>query len=426
MRSHFRFGALAAAGLICLMCLHACQRNDTPMPITQFVWEVMDLYYFWRDDMPNVNWRQYQGSQAPFQLLEALRHPLDRWSVLRSDGPEFLAFLQSGQMRGFGIAFRWAYDPIISDTLLHVAYTYESGPAGRAGIERGDVVLEINGTPIRGRQNISLTENTTFKIRKRDTQEIETHTLSREVIVANSILKADVIEINNTKVGYLCYNTFLSSDSSRLDQVFNELKNEGVQHMVLDLRYNGGGAVITALHLASLLAPSSAVGQTFVKQVWNSRNTRYNAEGKFRDLPARLNIDKLVVLTTPNTASASELIINGLKPFMDVKIVGDVTAGKNVGSAIFTHLNYAFLPIVFQSQNAEGSSDYYEGFQPDFAVEDDVRHDFGDPNEALLGAALQYLTTGSFPVPRRAPTRYQQTILEEAPNLSVMIGSLPD
>ena len=124
-----------------------------------------------------------------------------------------------------------------------------------------------------------------------------------------------------------------------------------------------------------------------------------------------LGLQRIFVITTASTASASETIINGLRPFTEVILIGEKSAGKNVGSSVLTHLGYAFLPITFQSQNAQSSADYFGGFAPDFEEIDDLNKGVGDPTEASTAAALHYISQGSFPSRQmRRPLR-PQTLL---------------
>jgi len=397
-----------------LLLLTACRRQESVMPITQFVWEVMDLYYLWNDQMPRVDWRKYTD---PHLLLEDLRYkPRDRWSTLYDNGPEFLAYLQSGQLKAFGFAMKWD-----ANNQLRVAYVYANSPAARAGLQRGDIILEVNGQAPTPNTPISFTETSTLKVKKRDSGTEESITMTREVLDINPILATRVINNNGIKIGYVCFNVFLSDAAPLLNQTFNYLKNEGVQEMILDLRYNGGGDVKVAQHLGSLLAPTAAIGNVFMKQVYNQKNSANNKVRYFEEKDARLNLSRLVVITTGSTASASELIINGLRPFMEVKLVGSTTAGKNVGSAVFTHLNYAFLPIIFESRNANDESDYYNGFVPDYQSDDDLSHDFGDPQEASLAAAISYLVNGTFPgvQPRKIPQK--ASLWQDTPPVDVMV-----
>lgn len=397
-----------------LLLLSGCRRQENVMPITQFVWEVMDLYYLWYDQMPRVDWRSYTN---PHQLLEDLRYtPRDRWSVLYDNGPEFLAYLQSGQRKAFGFGMKWD-----ANNQLRIAYVYANSPAARAGLQRGDIILEVNGQVPNPDTGISFTETSTLKVKKRDSGTEESITMTSELLDINPIISTKVIDTNGIKIGYVCFNVFLSDAAPLLDQTFNYLKNEGVQEMVLDLRYNGGGDVSVAQHLGSLLAPSTAIGKVFSKQVYNQKNSANNKERYFEDKPARLNLNRLVVITTGSTASASELIINGLRPFMEVKLVGDTTVGKNVGSAVFTHLNYAFLPIIFESRNANDESDYYNGFVPDYLSDDDLSRDFGDPQEASLAAAINYLLNGSFPAAQRRQARRESPLWQDTPPVDMMI-----
>jgi C-terminal processing protease CtpA/Prc len=223
-------------------------------------------------------------------------------------------------------------------------------------------------------------------------------------------------------VGYLVYNSFRSSYNDELNTAFAYFKSEGIQELVLDLRLNGGGSVETTAYLASMINASAGT-EIFAKLTFNAKHTNQNSSYTFQN---KLNVydvsgtktgeeninrltglNKLYVLTSSSTASASEMIINGLKPFMSVKVVGTTTYGKNVGSitlydspssdytkessANSAHL-YAMQPIVFQIYNKLDQSDYTLGFPPNIEVfEKDYWYailPFGDENEVVLKAAL--------------------------------------
>jgi C-terminal processing protease CtpA/Prc len=223
-------------------------------------------------------------------------------------------------------------------------------------------------------------------------------------------------------VGYLVYNSFRSSYNDELNTAFAYFKNEGIQELVLDLRLNGGGSVLTSAYLASMIN-SVAGTETFAKLTFNAKHTNQNSSYTFQNklnvydvsgtkigeenINRLTGINQLYVLTSSSTASASEMIINGLKPFMSVKVIGTTTYGKNVGSitlydspssdytsessANSAHL-YAMQPIVFQIYNKLDQSDYTQGFVPDIEVKEYQFWNnilpFGDENEVVLKVAL--------------------------------------
>jgi hypothetical protein len=164
---------------------------------------------------------------------------------------------------------------------------------------------------------------------------------------------------------------------------------------VLDLRYNGGGLVDVAQYLASLLGGSRTVGQVFAEYFHNDRNAFRNRVLRFETQPGALTLDRLVVITTEASASASELVINALRPFIPVVIVGERTYGKPVGQYAIPFCDKVLAPVSFQLRNANGEGDFFGGFAADCAAPDDLDHPIGDPMEGSLREAFAVISTGA-------------------------------
>ncbi len=383
--------------------LSACKKTeDPPLDIRAYVYGNMQVNYFWNEQVPqNLDPLTFPDGQA---VLDATRNTaLDPWSALYENGDEILGFLSSGQRDAFGFGSKWD-----EDDSLRVSFVYSNTPAAEAGFQRGDKILKYNGTVPKRSDGILLGRTTTFEIRNL-AGEVRTVTATARPININSVLDRRVITQNGTKVGYLLFNNFIQTSVAELDEAFTFLKGQQINELILDLRYNPGGLVSTAHHLAGLLAPNNAIGQVFLREVFNNNNSSLNRDFRFEEKANGLNslgLQRIFVITSANTASASETIINGLKPFTEVILIGEQSAGKNVGSSVLTHLGYAFLPITFQSQNAQSSADYFGGFAPDFEEIDDLNKGVGDPEEACTAAALHYIEQGSFPSPQmRRPLR---------------------
>jgi len=316
--------------------------------------------------------------------------------------------------------------------VILVAMVEPNSPAGEAQMKRGDLISGINGTVL-NTSNYSSTyaelSNETVTLSFVDEQDgkftqLEDKTMTRALVAANPIHFTKIFDnIGGKKVGYLVYNQFSGSYNDELNDAFAAFKAAGVEEFVLDLRFNGGGSVLSSSLLASMIYRGASRG-VFAQLRYNerhnnengvykfeNRNYIYNTEGKYQgDEPLnRLStVNRLYVLTSGGTASASEMVINGLKPYMSsVKLIGSTTYGKNVGSitlydspkndyASEARANpahkYAMQPIVFQIYNKNGESDYIQGFTPDIEVNEyNYWNDllpFGDRNEALLKAAL--------------------------------------
>jgi C-terminal processing protease CtpA/Prc len=223
-----------------------------------------------------------------------------------------------------------------------------------------------------------------------------------------------IYTIDNQKIGYVVYHFFAPGPGSgstaydqEMDAIFAKFKAESINHLIVDFRYNGGGFVSSAVNLASLIAPGVTQNDIFSKTKYNSflsgfddfQNVQTPFRTKAQNLGNILSGNRVYILTSSRTASASELIINGLRPYMDVFLIGDVTTGKNVGSIPFEdeenpQNTYGILPIVTQSANSQDESDYTNGFTPNISareVEERLRP-FGDINEQLLRTAISEIT----------------------------------
>ena len=222
------------------------------------------------------------------------------------------------------------------------------------------------------------------------------------------------------------YNGFYSDYDEELNAAFSQLESQGVNELVLDLRYNSGGSVRTATYLASMIT-GQFTGELFAKEQWNSKLQAYYEDrnpaalvNKFTDELSNgaainsLNLNRVYILTTRSTASASELVINCLKPYIDVVVIGDVTTGKNVGSVTlydsqdFSRNNrsgvhtYAMQPIVLKIVNKNNFGDYEQGLNPDIELKENFENMgmIGDANEPLFAAAIADITgSGRFSLP---------------------------
>jgi hypothetical protein len=194
-------------------------------------------------------------------------------------------------------------------------------------------------------------------------------------------------------VGYIFFRNFVEPSFAALDAAFVSLGAERIDDLILDLRYNGGGLVNVAQHLASYIGGVRTEGQIFGEYFHNDKQAALNRILRFEKKPAVAPLDRLIVITTGWSASASELVINGLRPFMPVIIIGDRTYGKPVGQGVFTFCDKALAPVAFVLRNANGEGDFFGGFAPTCAAADDLDFQIGDPNEASLNEALVFAGT---------------------------------
>lgn len=413
-------------------------------PINNFVWKAMNSWYNWKDQVPNLADTKssdtdayntylngYTSSESLFNSLLYDKGNTDRFSWFIEDYVEQQKAFQ-GVTTTTGI--RRSTPIKISDTeiIIYAAFVSEGSPADIAGVKRGDIINAIDGEVMNLDNYASVINKlysgntiivTTSKLVDGALVKVNDFTVAPAEVSDNPIYLTKVFnDINGKKVGYLVYNGFRSSFNDELNAAFGIFKNEGITELILDLRFNGGGSVLTSAYLASMIY-ASANTDTFAELRFNTKHTSENGKYYFDNnlsvydvnglktgtetINRLTGINQLYVLTSGSTASASEMIINGLKPFIPVKLIGETTYGKNVGSITLydapasdytssdsanpAHLN-AMQPIVFQIYNKVGASDYTNGFTPDKEV---IEYQywrnilpFGDENEALLKTAL--------------------------------------
>jgi C-terminal processing protease CtpA/Prc len=219
--------------------------------------------------------------------------------------------------------------------------------------------------------------------------------LVKRPVTIPTVSHTSVYDVGGRKVGYIMFRNFVEPSVAALDAAFAQLKAAGATELVLDLRYNGGGLVSVAQHLASLIGGRRTQDQLFAEFFHNDRHPELNRLVRFEEKANTLNLTRLVVVTTRASASASELVINALRPFIPVTIVGDTTFGKPVGQYGFPFCDKVLNPVAFILRNADGQSDFFNGFAPDCRAADDLEHAFGDLQEASLAESLTFLRTGA-------------------------------
>lgn len=410
-------------------------------PINNFVWKAMNSWYNWQSEVNNLADTKSKDKNAynkylneyssPSKLFESLLYKkgeIDLYSWFIEDYVKQQQQFQ-GITESFGMRISLVKVDETNKVVMYISYVSPKSPADLAGIKRGDLVNAINDQVITTENYRTVlkgySQNNTVKltfVEKDGKKAIESKTITRAIVKDNPVYMTKTFNINGKKVGYLVYNSFRSSYNDELNTAFKTLKEKGIQELILDLRLNRGGSVSTCTYLASMIC-KEANTDVFAELKFNSKHSRENGKYFFTDKLHVYNekgertgteninrlsgLSKIYVLASNNTASASEMIINGLRPFIKVDIIGTKTAGKNVGSITLydspesqytsqkgankSHKN-AMQPIVFQIYNKLGESDYIKGFEPDTKVEE-WKHwrnilPFGDENETLLKVAL--------------------------------------
>lgn len=352
----------------------------------QFVADIMSDYYLWYDRVPPVD---IDAMGSPEELMRAMTFAeLDHWSGMQRQA-ERRQFFDEGRFQGLG--YTLGQD---AEGALRISWVHEGSAAGRAGLDRGAVIVAVNGQPV---ESLSLAELNTeltrdvvlHTIRELDGTVHDVELVAGDVQIT-SVKSPTVLDTPEGPVGYLMFTTFVLPGEDELKAAFSTFRAQGVSRLVIDLRYNGGGLLRTAALLGSLIE-AEAAGQPLIVETYNDQHPDLNRQRLMFETQEGINASHVVFLTTGRTASASEQVINGLRPYLTVDIVGTTTLGKPVGADSWDHCDYTLAPITFHSLNASGEGDYFQGIQPSCEVGDDLLHRLGDPEEAQLGAALRLL-----------------------------------
>jgi C-terminal processing protease CtpA/Prc len=224
-----------------------------------------------------------------------------------------------------------------------------------------------------------------------------------------------VLNQGDLKIGYMVFQDFIQTANDELDEVFNSFLAANVDEVIIDLRYNGGGFVDVAEHMAGWLIGKDFGGETFL---YYQHNNKLTALDKVYSVPVKsdgLSLDRIFFIGTSNTASASELLITGVKPFVGSILAGSTTHGKPVGMYNISISDYMTFPVCFKYSNKNHEGDFYNGLAPDIPADDDLTRDFGDPEEASLKAILDYIQSGQVPLKSATAGHRTQLISPRGP-----------
>ena len=389
----------------------------TNTDVNTWIHETMTAYYLWPDKMPAI--AKTNTSSNPMDYFYSILYDYkttDRFSWIDSSSANLINQL-NGINTVLGIRVSAFYtDNTQVNVALVIAYVLKGSPAEKNGLKRGDIILSVDDQTITSSNYNSVLQNQTLRLglgtynNKVFSSTGKTVTVTKVELQTNPILQDTVINWEGKKVGYFAYLQFLTSFDDSLRAVFGRFKAKGVNELVIDLRYNGGGYVTNSDLLTNLMVNdlASKVDKVMNKRMYNDAYTKevikqYGAAALVTNFKMESNnigsLNRVFVLTSTGTASASELIINNLKPFMNVILIGEHTYGKNVGSFTITdnakRWNYGLQPITFKILNSLDQSEYgtVNGFLPDYALLDDVLPYklLGDPNETYLNKALSII-----------------------------------
>ena len=458
-------GALAAMVLL----LPGCRKQrmpeewrrldkDTRMQrqyVNMFAWNTMNTYYLWRDEVAPAlekweNWEEPVQKVADVRYKDAAGKDIDRWTMLTDDFSSLQGGV-SGHTRTLGMDFQLYYaDKAQTRVCAVVTYTFAGSPAETAGLRRGDVILTLDGQAMTADNYQALVRDVllgggTVKMGLKDGRSV---TATAVDMYENPVHTVRVLENESgRKVGYLHYTSFTLDSCEELVEAFREFTQEGIDDLVLDLRYNGGGFVMTENVLASLLAPVKEVEAKSIlsREIYNANLTEelgadttffqtgflFRSGGKLQVVStegANPDLPRLYVLVTGASASASESLVCSLKPYMDVILFGSRTSGKYCAGFLMDAPSwYKEVKDALEEGEYDVAKTYVEnwgiyvmyaryadcngvtlsmpdGIVPDYEVEDNPLDGYplGDPRETMLAAALERID-GRTRAPETAP-----------------------
>lgn len=415
-------------------------------PAQDFMWKAMNAFYFWQGDVANLaddrfdtldNYIEFIASETdPKSFFYSIcnqhvrifgeQNAVDRFSVAVENYKDLVNSLQ-GVSRSNGLEFQLYAFEDSNNIYGLVTYIAANSDASTKDIRRGDIFIGVNGTTLNRTNYIELLfgESDNYVLNMAEISDSIISDIGKEVSLAkvenfqeNPILVSKIIDESGIKIGYIMYNVFLAAFDEELNSVFANFKAEGVKELVLDLRYNGGGRVSSAVQMASAIYGTNT-DELFLKARYNEKiqstfdpgdgETNFASNTIGGSAINALNLQRVHVITTNATASASELVINGLAPYIQVIQIGEKTRGKNEFSITFVddiensffydenregNINpnnqWGIQPLLGRNENADGFSDYTLGLIPNLSLEEDLSNMgvLGEPSEPLLALAI--------------------------------------
>ncbi len=423
------------------------KNGETPEPeptadvtAQNFMWQAMNLWYFWQGEVndladdrfaTNAEYTEYlEGYTDPESFFyDILLYGDDRFSFANEDYSELVSNL-SGISQSNGLEFGLGLIGDTENVFGYVQYIVPNSDASTKDIQRGEFFTRVDGTQltVSNYRALLFGENSTYTLGMATVSDNTISDSAKEVTltkvqnqIEDPILVAKTLDVNGTKVAYLMYNRFLSSFNEELNDAFAQFVADGATELVLDLRYNPGGSVNTSRLLASMIYGTNT-NDLYIRQRWNDKIQAQLSEDYLTDYFASstgasaintLNLSRVFVIATGDSASASELVMNGLAPYVDVIHIGETTRGKNEFSItlvddpgnsfiysddrtgqINANNNWGLQPLVGRNENADGFSDYTSGLVPSIELGEDLTNMgvLGDVNEPLLARALQEIS----------------------------------
>jgi hypothetical protein len=440
--------------LLFLTLVLSCAKDDAPTPVIpveptpvskdvtahDFMWKAMNLWYFWQADIADLADNRFATDKVYSDYLQAQGEPdafyndkllfsEDRFSFLNADYKELVQSFQ-GISKSNGLEFGLSLFSGTENVYGYVRYIVPGSNAATVDISRGEIFTGVDGKTLNleNYQELLFGPNDSYTL---NMASIENNTittngksvnLTKEANLSeNPVFLTRVIETGGQKTGYIMYNGFTSNYNEQLNQAFGSLKSAGVTDLVMDMRYNPGGSVNTSRLLASMIYGTDT-NKLYIRQRWNSKIQPQLSSSQLEDYFANstgqtpinsLGLSRVFVIATGSSASASELVMNGLDPYMEVIHIGTTTRGKNEFSITLVDIPsnsfiydstkesginsknlWGIQPLVGRNENANGFFDYTTGFIPDYELREVLSNYgiLGNPTEPLLAKALSLIT----------------------------------
>lgn len=474
MKLKYLFNALFLT-LVFISCSRD-DNNDTgsttkPDEINNFVWKAMNSWYYWQPNVPNLadsfddnqtTYANFLNGKTPDKLFYSLlyqRGTIDIFSWIENNNEVVYSskIAEVEKSGGFDIGI-YPKDNTNTTAVALVNYVVPNSPAALAGLKRGDVITKVNGSPLTLNNSDLLYNNQVTVTLAATVQLTSTGLITTDKTSSISITQADIDEnpiayyekkVYGTKnIGYLVFNAFKADYNDELNAAFAQMKADGINELVLDLRYNGGGSLETAVALAGMINGNYS-GSPYVFLDFNNKHNsedgfdylsnQMNTYSLVNNIPEKsgtqtinsLNLTKVYVLVNFQTASASELTVQCLKKYVNVVTIGYDTVGKFVGSITLydspaqdytsytnrnTKHNWQLQPITFSYYNKDKEVNP-EFITPDYEINPYSIFNnltaFGDVRDPFLKKALELITGQSFRMGNTSTSSFENKNLQK-------------
>lgn len=448
--------------LLCVSLLLVNCKDDVVKPsptdelykyVNDWVYQTMNSLYYWNINLP----AEKVTTENPKDYFKTLIYKDDRFSAIFESYTDIMNELNGVSAAEIGFNFQLYKESNVNENVLGIVQYVKPGtPAQTLGIKRGDMFRKINGqqmtmsnysTVINYLFDTSASASVTFStVQNNAFVDKAAVTVNKATNYhENPVFMDTVYTVQDKKIGYLVYNFFTNDDDEgsmhydlELNNAIGNFRSQNINELIVDLRYNHGGMMTSATTLGSMLVPNPSTDKVFTLTEYNLNYTQYfnstEYTSKYSDNPfvnnfvTTINATSPAVKTTPilnvgdklsriyfligqGTASASEMVINGIKPYLPCVLIGDTTVGKNVGSTLVhdvdnTTNQWAFMPIILKYFNKDHKSDFTKGFAPDYRVEDLYdNYQIGDTREGLLAKAISLITGIQLSPAKAAPVK---------------------